>query len=92
LKKNRDMPRNGEETSKIGLHNIYSVSFGKGEKMTFEKAIETLKSDLENPYRFIPPDSRNATQLGLEALEFLKRWRDKAEIQPYPLLRSETLD
>ena len=33
-----------------------------------------------------------AVQLGIEALQFLKRWRDNAEIQPYPLLPSETTD
>lgn len=33
-----------------------------------------------------------ALVLGREALDFLIRWRDRAEIQPYPLLRSETTD
>ena len=35
-------------------------------------------------------EQKQSLQLGSEALEFLIRWRDKAEIQPYPLLRSET--
>ena len=33
-----------------------------------------------------------AVQLGSEGLALLVRWRDKAEIQPYPLLPSETTD
>jgi len=37
-------------------------------------------------------EHREAQQLGYEALELLIKWRDKAEIQPYPLLRSETLE
>lgn len=59
--------------------------------MTFEKAIEILTQRGKDFRPGFDPDERDATKLGKEALEFLKRWRDKAEIQPYPLLPSETV-
>ena len=60
--------------------------------MILEKAIEVL-TERAKILRFHPkPDELEATMLGIEALTLLERWSSKGEIQPYPLLPSETKD
>ena len=58
--------------------------------MKLEEAQICLSIQVEVKHRLGKDYEAIALQLGSEALSFLIRWRDKAEIQPYPLLPSET--
>ncbi len=60
--------------------------------MQISKAIEILTPLTKPDVLYNNPDTKQAIKLGIEALEFLEKWRSKAEIQPFPLLRSETLE
>ncbi|MBA7639560.1 hypothetical protein ES703_47219 [subsurface metagenome] len=60
--------------------------------MKIDEAIRILTADKSDEVATEMEDIDGALQLGIEALEFLEKWRSKAEIQPFPLLRSETLE
>lgn len=60
--------------------------------MNIPRAIEVLTLENKHPWNKDNSDLRNAVKLGIEALTFLERWRNKAEIKPYPLLPSESTD
>lgn len=60
--------------------------------MNIPKAIKILVH-YDDPLRlFTIKETKAAVRLGIEALEYLERWRAKAEIQVFPLLPSETTD
>lgn len=59
--------------------------------MNIDKAIEQLTLLSNHPLPDLTHDERDAVKLGIEALDLLKKCRDKAEIQIYPMLPSETI-
>lgn len=60
--------------------------------MKLEEAIEILTNERKDHHSLSTDVIGQAEQLGIEALQFLVRWRGKAEIQPFPILPSETTD
>ncbi|GAI72200.1 unnamed protein product [marine sediment metagenome] len=60
--------------------------------MTLDEAIKLLKKYRHDHHSYPTDIMGKAEQLGIEALALLIRARDNAEIQPYPLLPSETLE
>lgn len=60
--------------------------------MTLEEAKKLLEKYRREHHSYPTDIMGKAEQLGIEALALLIRAQDNAEIQPYPLLPSETLE
>lgn len=64
----------------------------RSRNMNIHQAIEILNDLALTGEVMLENDDIDAIKLGIEAMQFIERWRSKAEIQPFPILRSETID